>query len=236
MGLIRRYGAYILSVCLICIGCAGIGTARAAEPSVSIRIELSDSGRDRSGISFQIYQVAEGDPAAGSLQTTAAFRGAGADLHVSTAEETEALIEKLTDWVNTQKTEPAASAVTDAAGCCSFSGLAQGMYLVVPGEAPDYGVIAASLLVLPGQDKEGNRIYEETLNPKYAPCPENTPGTPNPTVPGQPAEPKTPSPDTPILGVEDYSPYIGTAMLAIGILLLGIALILLIRRKSNGSE
>ena len=68
---------------------------------------------------------------------------------------------------------------------------------------------------------------EETTEETTAPtAPEET--TPAPVVPTTPGPV---SPENPILGVNDISPYLGMAFLAVGILLIGLAAILSVQRK-----
>ncbi len=258
---------------------------KADEPSVSLTIQMPDSGRNREGISFSLYQVTDGieTDRNGQWTLTAAFAKCGLTFSVSTAEETEVLIEKLSEWVSSQKIEPAAAITTNKNGEGKADSLAEGMYLVIPGKADDYEVIASSLLLLPGRDENGNLLYQNVLIPKFTLRPEESTEesteetteesteetteesteetteesteetteeseatteetaeetteettAPEETTPA-PVVPTTPgpvSPENPILGVNDISPYLGMAFLAVGILLIGLAAILSVQRK-----
>ena len=245
---------------------------KAEEPSVSLTIQMPDSGKNREGISFSLYQVTDGieTDRNGQWALTAAFAKCGLTFSVSTAEETEILIEKLSEWVSSQKIGPAAVITTNKNGEAKADSLAEGMYLVIPGKADEYEVIASSLLLLPGRDENGNLLYQNVLIPKFTLRPEEsteesteetteesteetteeseatteetaeetTEETTAPTAPEEttpaPVVPTTPgpiSPENPILGVNDISPYLGMAFLAVGILLIGLAVILSVQRK-----
>lgn len=237
---------------------------KAEEPSVSLTIQMPDSGKNREGISFSLYQVTDGieTDRNGQWALTAAFAKCGLTFSVSTAEETEILIEKLSEWVSSQKIGPAAVITTNKNGEGKADSLAEGMYLVIPGKTDEYEVIASSLLLLPGRDENGNLLYQNVLIPKFTLRPEEsteesteetteeseatteetaeetTEETTAPTAPEEttpaPVVPTTPgpiSPENPILGVNDISPYLGMAFLAVGILLIGLAVILSVQRK-----
>ncbi len=264
MKTMKKWMAGILVFTLAVLVWSAGEEVKAEEPSVSLTIQMPDSGRNREGISFSLYQVTDGieTDRNGQWVLTAAFAKCGLTFSVSTAEETEVLIEKLSEWVSSQKIEPAAAITTNKNGEAKADSLEEGMYLVIPGKADEYEVIASSLLLLPGRDENGNLLYQNVLIPKFTLRPEEsteesteetteeseatteetaeetTEETTAPTAPEEttpaPVVPTTPgpvSPENPILGVNDISPYLGMAFLAVGILLIGLAAILSVQRK-----
>ena len=281
MKTMKKWLAGILVFALAVLAWSAGEEVKAENLSVSLTIQMPDSGRNREGISFSLYQVTDGieTDRNGQWALTAAFAKCGLTFSVSTAEETEVLIEKLSEWVSSQKIEPTAAITTNKNGEGKADSLAEGMYLVIPGKADDYEVIASSLLLLPGRDENGNLLYQNVLIPKFTLRPEESTEesteetteesteetteesteetteesteetteeseatteetaeettAPEETTPA-PVVPTTPgpvSPENPILGVNDISPYLGMAFLAVGILLIGLAAILSVQRK-----
>lgn len=226
----KRLRCWIAVFCMVLIQMMSLMSVQAAqtEQTVSVTVTLDQYGGELSGVTFAVYQVADAvtEDGAVSFKLTESFAASDVSLDVETAEQMLALIETLESYIAASAVTPVVTLTTDASGICAASGLAQGMYLLVPGNAEGYGEIAASLIALPFTGDDGSLQYEETLVPKYTP-----PVTPDqPTVPPTtPARP--PSGDVPILGIEDISPYIGIGLLAVGIILLVMAVVLLLRRK-----
>ncbi len=226
----KRLKCWAAVLCMVLVQMMSLMSVSAApqEQTVSVTVTLDDNGKVRSGVTFAVYQVADAADEQGgvSFTLTDEFAGSGVSLDMQTAEEMLDAIEVLGAYIGKSSVKPTVTLTTDAQGVCGASDLAQGIYLLVPGNADAYGVIASSLVMLPFTDADGDLQYEETLVPKYTnPDPEQP--TPPPTTPERP-----PSEDVPILGIEDISPYIGIGLLAVGVLLLLVVIILMISRRN----
>ncbi len=221
----RGLRCWVMFFCMVLVQMMSMVPAFASQQTVSVTVTLEENGETRSGITFAVYQVAdavfEGDT---SFQLTEDFAASDLSLEAETAEETLQLINALHSYIAASSVVPLVQLRTDEQGICMASDLEQGMYLLIPSNADTYGEISPFLVALPSFDPDGNLQYDAVIVPKYT-------DLESPTAPPTTAE-RPPSEEVPILGIEDISPYIGIGLLAVGVILLLMAVILLLRRKS----
>lgn len=153
--------------------------------------ELEVAQSDREGVAFDLYQV-------GSVSKTGEpviEEKYGISVYPVHADETEQAVKKIQKLLDV---EPQQSGVTDAEGCVTFSGLADGVYYIQAAAPNAYGIVEGLLVQIPYSSVVpgvGNQLmYTIQAEPKAAPnqTPTVTP-TDTPSKPGEVTPTGTPS-------------------------------------------
>ena len=186
----------------------------AAEQTVSLTIRFVSGETALSGARFDIYYVAEFDPAAGYTLSPAFandFSIEGYEDHVGW----DALAQEMSDFADEHGVSPTETGYSDASGRVVFPGagspqLEEGLYLVVGHPVESSGSIYTCLpflVLLPSWDEESSAwVYGVVASPKsgsVTPQP-----TPEPTEAPTPPPELTPSPNPDISPspTPEYSP------------------------------
>ncbi len=122
------------------------------------------------GQTVRIYRVAD-ISTDGDYTLCGVFAEYGIHMPAGNAQaEWDVLCDTLTAYITADTITPDSTAITDADGKALFSGLSVGLYLVDEIDMEVGGVTyqyAASLLAVPGEDGNGNWLYDVTAVPKH---------------------------------------------------------------------
>ena len=133
----------------------------------SIIATLEDLGTVREGVKLSLYQV--GTVSVDqylSYVIDSELESAGVDLNeLTTAESVTAAASTLAEVVVSTSITPL-TGVTDESGSVSFTELEQGMYLLMPAELTDYGIISPSLIAVPYVENGETWQYDIPVVPK----------------------------------------------------------------------
>lgn len=137
--------------------------ARATETG-SMRISMGREGEVTEGGSVTIYRV--GTPISGGYRLTEAFGG-------GVVAWEDAYSVSLANWLAEQAEYGGTELLLDADGYADFTGLSEGLYLLVQEQpAPGYYPMAPFLVELPYEGQ-----WDLQANPKSQPLPETSPKT-----------------------------------------------------------
>ena len=189
--------------------CATALPALAVSPSVDIdrrgslnvRILKTGSSKGVPGGKVEIYQITSVvfDPYSGYLHRVSSTyssvlsRSETQGLTEMTAEDKDALVKRLTDYIAQSEISSDRQAVPDAQGNASFDDLELGLYLVrQTAAAPYYNKIAPFLITVPQYSADNSEvIYDIDAAPKTGTADPIPTPTPKPTPPPGPVLPQT---------------------------------------------
>lgn len=171
---------------MIALLCPRAERVYAAPETGSITIQLSELNAENSnkaGVKFTYYQVGTWDTTYEKWKLVDALSGTNVDFSA---------LKNNGDWDNAAKTLAGSDSLpspieetTNEDGTLALTDLPLGMYLMIPEENNNYGVMSPFLVGLPGSGANGSYSYEITVNPKAKA--NQKPGEP-------PATPTTPTP------------------------------------------
>ena len=156
-------------LCAVVIGMLLCSETVQAASSGTVQIQLKDlddAQSEKGGVSFQLYCVGKvldsGEPVIDEKY--------GVSSYPSTAEEIEQAVTKIKAALDMSAQ---VSAVTDASGEATFSGLADGIYYIAAVSPNAYGIVEPVLVQIPysaGDSGSGYRLsYMVEAEPKAAP-------------------------------------------------------------------
>lgn len=184
-GRIYKLLAVLGMIALLCPRAERVYAAPETSTTGSITIQLSELNAENSnkeGVKFTYYQVGTWDTTFEKWKLVDALSGTNVDFSA---------LKNNGDWDNAAKTlETSASLLsgtettTNEEGQLELTDLPLGMYLMIPEENNNYGVMSPFLVGLPGS-ANGSYSYAITVNPKAKA--NQKPGEP-------PATPTTPTP------------------------------------------
>lgn len=142
---------------------------------VQLTISYQDGTTSLSGAVFDIYRIAAVD-ATGELMPVSPFDQFNVDIRGKNDAAWKALASTLEGYVLRDAITPTSSGKTNAQGLLTFSGLEQGLYLVLGHRHTQGGRIydaAPFMVLLPALDEDANDwLYDVIVNPKYDSRPE----------------------------------------------------------------
>lgn len=174
----KRMTAFIVSLMAVLLLLTGGALAAGSidtEREVQLTVSCQDVKTALSGAEFAVYQIAAVEEN-GDLTPLAPFDRFNVDIRGKNDEAWKALASTLEGYVLRDQIAPAASGRTDGQGLLRFSGLEQGLYLMLGSRHSQNGQIydaAPVMVLLPAREKETDEwIYDVTVNPKFDSHPE----------------------------------------------------------------
>lgn len=198
MSAIKRIGAVLLLVCLLCTCALAVEVPDLeAEGSISLTIRDPQTQQPISGGTFALYHVGDVQEDDGNyfFSLTNAFAPSGFLLEDMTSADLGDAALAADLWAHAQAfsaVQPVMTAAVASDGTLSFAPVGVGLYLVVQTEAADGYLPASPFLVsVPVRDGEGYD-YSVDASPKITIETDPTPDTPD-TPPSPPDDPDLPS-------------------------------------------
>jgi hypothetical protein len=203
----------LLSVLLPSPAAADYSGAR----SISLTAVIKSGGTAVEGVEFKLYHVAE-VTSAGAYQVSSTFKGAGVSLSTSATQDSwSSRALTLESYIVKRAAEGSAidhtvKGTSDENGSVTFSGLDEGLYLLVGTQTTVNGTVytpLATLVTLPSTGNYNVKDYSPTVNVKFetqsvtpSPTPSESPNpTPTPSVTPTPTEPVTPTIDLAVIKI-----------------------------------
>lgn len=139
-----------------------------APGSITVTLPDLEGAESKEDVQINLYKVGDLDTDKGYFNFTLTddFKDLEVDLNdIPTAEENEAIAQKLVEAVDTNKITALKSDWTDESGAVKFADLDQGMYMVSQGNTNAYGTFNAFVMPVPYANETG-WVYDITITPK----------------------------------------------------------------------
>lgn len=136
--------------------------------SITVTLPDLEGAESKEDVQINLYKVGTLDTENGYFNYTLTdeFEETGVDLNnIPTAEENEAIAQKLVEAVDTNEITALKSGWTDESGVVKFADLEQGMYMVSQGNTNAYGTFNAFVMPVPYANETG-WVYDITITPK----------------------------------------------------------------------
>lgn len=187
----------LLSVVVMVVMCVlALPNMAFAEGANSLTVHLEHAKTIVPNSATRIYFVASADPVTGAYDFTDSFDDANVDLsgalNDGSASYWDGVAQRLESFVGENDIAPLQKAASDAGGDAKYTGLDDGLYLVVVDSAEVNGStyrFSSYMVALPSVDSSGAVVRSVTSVPKSSEYKPNLPPTPTP--------PKPPTPPTP---------------------------------------
>lgn len=177
----KQFTFLFVLLCAVLVTCsASFSAFGASNGNCSLTLDYTDSDAGAlDGAAFRIYCIADGG--ANEYEMTEAFKEKRASVEAidrNNAEDAEEFAEALAEFIAENDIAPEMSGSTDKDGKLSFTGLSDGLYLVLGDDLTKNGVIFTAqpiLLWLPCADPDGGIDYDPVCSPKHYKTPESVP-------------------------------------------------------------